>query len=781
MPFGKRKLLGIVTQLKSGNTEKLKSIESAPSDLQPLTAEMLKLVKWISEYYLCSEGEVIKAIFPAGTLRSSQWIVYRTLSNSGYHPSERQKEILQILELQGSLSLKKLSKALDIEVSLSELKRLESAGLVELKPEIVDLTSTGRFEAFARLAHKIEEQDIESLRGKKQQAILRSLSELPDGEDIPVRDLLERSGAARPSLNVLAENGLVHVVKKEVIRTPFGDTVLGPVEREDLRASEDQSHAITEIMDSVKAGKDDTFLLHGVTGSGKTFVYLSILEEVLKQGKTAIVLIPEIALTPQTVRRFWSWFGDQIAVLHSRMSDGERYDAWRHLQTGRFKVAIGPRSAILAPLDNLGLIIVDEEHEASYKQSDPAPRYNARDLAVMRAKMNGAVCVLGSATPSLESWHNAISKKYRLLSLPSRIKIDKERDGSLAEIRLVNLSVFSKQGSMMGQISPVLKSAIDERLSKGQQSILLQNRRGYSPRVQCKNCAEVIECPNCSVSLTYHSRDATLRCHYCGHNEKPPKVCPHCHTAALDVPGAGTQRIELQLTKLFPKARIGRLDADSTTKKNAHFDILEAFRKHELDVLVGTQMVAKGLDFENVTLVGIVNADTGLYFPDFRASERTFQLLTQVAGRSGRGKYQGEVILQTNNPGDPTIRFSTKQDFLGFAKMELDNRQATGYPPFGKMIAVEFKGPDLQRVIQTADQWTKTIGVLLPDGVELLGPAEAFLARIKNTYRYQTFIKVPDSISYRMVKQTILNRAPKLSAGVKTDRINIDIDAINLL
>ncbi|HYG69777.1 MAG TPA: primosomal protein N', partial [Anaeromyxobacteraceae bacterium] len=412
-----------------------------------------------------------------------------------------------------------------------------------------------------------------------------------------------------------------------------------------------QAAALGEIEGALAAGRPRTFLLHGVTGSGKTEVYIRAIRAALAQGKTALVLVPEIALTPQTVRRFRAHFGDRVAVLHSRMSDGERYDAWRAIRDGRYPIVIGPRSAVFAPLENLGLVVVDEEHEASYKQFDPAPRYHARDVAVMRAHRAGAVCVLGSATPSLESLANAKAAKYRLLKMPERVPVRGKQPAPLPPVRVVDLAREKEVRRLKGALSHDLRNAIRARLDRREQVILLQNRRGYAPVLTCDDCGFTPHCRDCAVSLTVHKPRRQLRCHYCGWTERQPDACPKCGSGALALLGAGTQRVEEELAEAFPEARVLRMDLDTTARRGAHRRLLDAFGSGEADVLLGTQMVAKGLDFPRVTLVGVVNADTGMLLPDFRAAERTFQLLAQVAGRAGRRDLPGEVILQTRNPG----------------------------------------------------------------------------------------------------------------------------------
>ncbi len=576
------------------------------------------------------------------------------------------------------------------------------------------------------------------------------------------------------------------------------------------------------------------FLLRGVTGSGKTLVYIELLKEVVqRQGRGAIVLVPEIALTPQTVARFRSHFGDEVAVLHSALSDGERYDAWRALQRGERRIAVGARSAVFAPIPDLGAIVVDEEHEGSYKQSE-APRYHAREVAIVRARLTGAVCVLGSATPALESWHNAARGKFALLELPERVEgrplppvrvVDlrqkpdagsadagtrRHGDAGTGRVRASSDPAVSRQplpAEALTEpefpvsprprvpVSPVkgpdrvlsepLMAAMADRLRKGEQTILLLNRRGYSTFVQCRDCGAVWQCRNCNVSLTYHRSNRRLVCHYCFHEEPAPVSCEACGSGDLSFRGVGTQQVERSVADSFPSARLARMDVDTTSGKWSHHEILSRVERGEVDILLGTQMIAKGLDFPRVTLVGVINADVGMNLPDFRASERTFQLLTQVSGRAGRGVLGGEVLVQTALPGHYAIRAALVHDFVAFAERELEERRGPGYPPHGRLLNVVVSGTAeaaVQEAAEAASAWTEQAIRREARGglVALLGPAPCPVDRIRNRWRWHFLLRSASAAGLGAVGRR-LHRDFDLRPGTAELRLVLDRDPVSLL
>ena len=514
-------------------------------------------------------------------------------------------------------------------------------------------------------------------------------------------------------------------------------------------------------------------LLHGVTGSGKTEVYLQVMARVLERGKGAIVLVPEIALTPQTIERFKGRFGDRVAVLHHRLSGGERHDEWRRLAEGRARIAVGPRSAVFAPVEPLGLIVVDEEHETTYKQTDTAPRYHARDVAVVRASFEHAIVILGSATPSLESYWNAQRGKYELFELSERI------DGKpMPAVRVVDLS--REKGPTV--FSAELLNAIEDRLRKGEQTILFLNRRGYATTMKCRECGAVVECERCSVSLTYHKKRDELVCHLCGASTPVVAACPKCGAAAMLYRGVGTQKVERMLYKVLEDTqvpRVLRMDSDTTAAKHSHAGILGEFKAGKADILVGTQMIAKGLDLPNVTLVGVIVADTALGLQDFRAAERTFQLITQVAGRAGRGEVPGEVIVQTYRPGSYAIRAAARHDFRAFYDDEIVRRRnpLSPYPPHVHMVCVTFRGPDAKKVRAAAEALAAACEKGDHTGVEMLGPAEAPIARAQREHRMQLFLKSSRPSRMTAVLRAALDEA-KLPSTVKTA---VDVDPVDLM
>ncbi len=560
------------------------------------------------------------------------------------------------------------------------------------------------------------------------------------------------------TLRTLGRLGLITVKPRAKRRDPLGGRRVLPTKP--LPLNGEQSAALASIGASTRP-----VLLHGVTGSGKTEVYLQAIAAELDAGRGAIVLVPEIALTPQTVQRFASRFGDRIAVLHSALSDGERYDEWHRICNGAARVVIGPRSAVFAPVRELGLIVVDEEHEPSYKQ-DEAPRYHARDVAVLRGSIEGARVVLGSATPSLESWANAQSGKYALAAMTRRAG-----RGTMPCVKIVDTGGEAGHGRIF---SRELLEEIGLRLDCGEQTILFLNRRGWSRSVTCASCGHVVTCPDCSVPYTYHKADACCRCHVCGGWIPVPKACPACGAFALDYRGVGTQRAEAALKVCFPRARVLRMDADATSRKNSHDDILGAFRRHEADILLGTQMIAKGLDFPNVTLVGVLNADSSLNMPDFRAGERTFQLLAQVAGRAGRAELPGDAIIQTHDPESPVIRAAARGDYAAFASDELAERRQCGFPPFCRLAAIGLRSKDPKLVADWADMYAKSL--MKAPGLQVGEAVPSALEKAEGWYRWQIVVRAPAAAPIVKAWKWIVGARPP-PPGL---RAVLDVDAYNL-
>ncbi len=586
-------------------------------------------------------------------------------------------------------------------------------------------------------------------RAPKQAAILHALS--AKGPLLAIADL--GGSTALASAKALEKRGLVKLTDEAVRRDPEADETY--VETQALQLNEEQSIALACLEKAIDAPSENKpILLHGVTGSGKTEVYLQAVDYCLKQGKSAIVLVPEIALAPQTVQRFKARFAsiaDQVAILHSHLSQGERFDEWHRIRQGKARVVIGARSAIFAPLANLGLIIVDEEHESSYKQ-ETSPRYHGRDLAVLRGHMEPAAVVLGSATPALETFANHQSGKYDRVTLTQRVDAQ-----SMPIIRVIDMKMEAQKHKGGDAIlSERLRTAVENRLEKGEQVILFLNRRGFARSLQCGKCGYVCECTHCSLPLTYHRTDDRLICHLCGYQAIPPKKCPDCKDPGIRLQGYGTQKVEALLHKVFPDARMARIDADSARKKNALRDTLRSFKTQKVDILLGTQMIAKGLHFPNVTLVGILNADLGLHVPDFRAGERTFSLLTQVAGRAGRGELEGEVIVQTFTPHSPSVQFARHHDYEGYAEQELEFRQQFGFPPYQHIAVVTSRCTHERRAEFSLETLHRRLKESLPKGILLTEPMPSPLVRSHGQYRFQLTLRSPSAryIS-RYVQQTL--------------------------
>lgn len=665
VPFGPRKVLGVVTAVaeESAHT-KLKPILKVIGAQTLVTAKVLRLARWIADYYCCAPEIALKSVLPEAVRHEdASWrerLLVRVLPVVGEFPKlpKRQLEVWNIIEERRDILLSELVAL--AETTAATVRKLEDRGLVSITNEISE------------------------------------------------RDPYAHEQILPSSAIVLNP---AQAVALEKIKTAMRGNDEGRMMNDEVRA------APTARPTSTFNIQHSTFLLHGVTGSGKTEVYLQAIAHALEQGKGAIVLVPEISLTPQTVERFKARFSSGklqtlVAVLHSHLSSGERHDEWHKIRQGRARIVIGARSAIFAPVEPLGLVIVDEEHEHTYKQEE-APRYHARDVAIMRGQMEGAVVVLGSATPSLESYYNCKKGKYTLLELPERVD-----DQKMPLVRVVDMRQAARKEKGTLVFSPQLKEAITKRLEKGEQTILFLNRRGYSSSLQCEKCGHVCECPNCSLALTYHRPENLLRCHLCGYNERVPKVCPNdkCKNPAIRYSGLGTQKVEEVLGKLFPKAHVKRMDADVMKRKEDYRKVLGDFRTGKIDILIGTQMIAKGLHFPNVTLVGIIFADLSLSMPDFRAGERTFQLLTQVAGRAGRGDVEGEVFVQAFAPFHPAIQYARRHDFVGFYEQELEFREQLKYPPTARVALLTLKGRNEQKVQFAAEHVRKELEQLLRGG-----------------------------------------------------------------
>jgi primosomal protein N' (replication factor Y) len=643
-----------------------------------------------------------------------------------------------------------------------------------LLPQVIRRAEVGwKKQLFVSAAKEVSAEEIEKLRRRapRQGELLEAIAKLR--EPILAADLLRQTSLDNQTLRALEKRGFVLLREEAVARDPHGREQF--VASDNLVLNPEQATALKAVEEALAAPEQaKPILLHGVTGSGKTEIYLQAIRSTLADGKTAIVLVPEISLTPQTVERFKSRFAeaqDAVAVLHSHLSEGERHDEWHKIHAGRARIVVGARSAVFAPLENLGLIVVDEEHETSYKQEE-APRYHARDVAVVRAKMEGCAVLLGTATPSLESYHNAKEGKYRLLQLTQRVDTCQ-----MPMMRIVDLRQERRKEKIAPILSERLRSAITQRLEKREQTILFLNRRGFSTSLLCSSCGEARDCPNCSVALTFHRHAARLSCHLCGHTATVPKKCPACSQDGLIYAGFGTEKVESTVAQIFPKAIIRRMDADSMTRKEAYRETLHAFRTGKIDILVGTQMIAKGLHFPNVTLVGIINADLALHLPDFRAGERTFQLLTQVAGRAGRGETPGEVFVQTYTPFSPSIQFARHHDFAGYFEQELEFRERCDFPPFRHVVLITVRSAHEGRAKLSAE----TIGRRLRENLKppfLVGEATpAPLEKLQGQFRFHILMRGEAIMRLsRLVRET-LDKLPLPEDVVAS----VDVDPYQLL
>ncbi len=629
----------------------------------------------------------------------------------------------------------------------------------------------------ARLVRELDAETLAALekRAPKQAALVAALAEMPEKEAL-VSILLRKAGSDRTSLAALVRKGVMETRQATVTRDPHERETFVAAAPHPLNEEQRSVFEAVCLNLSASAQERKAILLYGVTGSGKTEIYLQAIQRVLDEGKSAIMLVPEIALTPQTVERFKSRFASiqgEVAVLHSHLSEGERHDEWHKINDGRAKIVIGARSAIFAPLERLGLIVVDEEHENSYKQED-APRYHARDLAVLRGQFEECTVLLGSATPSLESFHNATTGKYQLLRMNQRVD-----DRKMPYFRIIDMRLESRGDKGPSIISEKMRQAIEARIARKEQSILFLNRRGFSTSLSCDACGYIAQCPNCSLSLTFHRGENRIVCHLCGHYAVAPSKCPECRDAGIKYSGIGTEKVEETVARLFPKAAVRRMDADTMTRKEAYRETLTAFRSGKIDILLGTQMIAKGLHFPNVTLVGIINADLALHLPDFRAGERTFQLLTQVAGRAGRGDVEGEVFVQSFTPFHPAIQFARHHDYDGFAEQEIEWRKQWDYPPFSKMILITARSPHQERgrfSMETLARRLKEAEALPPD-VIVGEPSPAPLEKSHGNYRFHLSLRTRSIQRLTRALNEVLSRLP----FPEDVWVTIDVDPYQLL
>lgn len=783
VPFGRRFLTGYIVALHDalphGTSLKESDVKDAQEilDAIPLvTPELLELTKWVAEYYLAPWGEVLKAALPPGISPSvEQFLV---LSERGRAaalalPSDGAPtpalRLLRLLTDSGEISAAALADHFDSRQAAKLMHELERDGLVEL----IQRTSSDFVKAKRQRRVRLSTHTAAVSGQQTFTAAQRRVIEALEGrESVALSQLLAAAEVSNSAINTLQKRQLIEAFDEDSRRDPLADVTFPPVK--DYELSLDQTSVLAEINQPLRANVYAPFLLHGVTGSGKTEVYIRAMRVALEVGRSALMLVPEIALTPVFSRRLRAHFGDQVAIFHSSLSRGQRFDEWTRVRNGDARIVIGTRSAVFAPIKNLGLVIVDEEHESTYRQQD-SPHYNGRDTAIVRAQKESAVVILGSATPSLESFHNASSGKYRYLELPNRLN-----DRPMAAAEIIDMRAVFSRHQKPRVFSDELLKAIGETHQKNEQSIILLNRRGYSSFVLCRSCGESVQCPNCDVTLTYHKSDAVIICHYCAHREPAPSQCPSCAGKYIYFVGEGTQQIETMLTKFFPAMRIARVDRDTTARRGAFEKSLLDFSEGKIDLLVGTQILAKGHDFPNVTLVGVVSVDAGLALPDFRAAERTFQLLTQVAGRAGRGDLPGKVLIQTYHPFHYALRHASAQDYAGFYQEELRHRQNHTYPPFVALASLMVHGTDIARVRADALELRKELDQANADrAARILGPAPAPLARLKGEFRVQLILKCRNRLQLRTIIDAALKALHARKINLRS--INVEIDPVSIM
>jgi len=780
VPLGRSLVTGYIVALHDKIPDDLEFTEAEIKDAESVvdavpvcTPEILDITRWVAEYYASPWGEVIKAALPPGISPTIQEFVSLTQAGMEELQKTDDEQTLRrsVLEQLGETDQVRRD-AVDALAGANQvaktLRELEQTGLIK--------RSQSQSTSFVKTKHvkfaRLNKNEAHSEGLKQTAAQLRVITALETHSTMPLQKLLQEAHVGAATVAGLEKKGVISITNQAVRRDPFYEPVntTGPK----YILTQAQQSVLDQIESGIKSESFGAFLLHGVTGSGKTEVYIRAMRAALDQGKSAMMLVPEIALTPVFSRRLREHFGDEVAIFHSSLQRGERFDEWTRVKNGEARIVIGTRSGVFAPAKNLGLIVVDEEHESSYRQQD-SPYYSGRDTAIVRAQKEAAVVVLGSATPSLESFHNASTGKYKYLSLPERIGSRPMATASIIDMR----DVFIRHGKPR-VFSDELLQAIQETLERKEQSIILLNRRGYSSFVLCRSCGESVQCPNCDVTLTFHRSERVMVCHYCNHRQSVPTVCPSCGKEYIHYVGEGTEQLEELLKTTFPNLRVARIDRDTSANRRRFEKSLQDFSAGRIDALVGTQMLAKGHDFPNVTLVGVVSVDAGLALPDFRASERTFQLITQVAGRAGRGHLPGKVLIQTYHPNHYALQHACAQDYEGFYAEETRYRQNHSYPPFVALASVLVHGPDLNKVRAIALELRKQLDTANKDrSVRILGPAPAPLARLKGEHRFQLLLKSRSRRRLREVADSALKAVS--DQGMNLRSINLEIDPVSLM
>lgn len=743
VPFGPRKVQGFVVDIVSKSQfPKLREI-SELMDIEPvLNEELLELSDWLTQQTLCYKISAFQVMLPPALkakyekkirLKDRQLLTSLPESLQPYFYEQdtiRWEDVLKSGEI--SYFHKEVTKGV-LEVLYIVKERIKKKVVKLITPALSTEELLASKEALSK-------------RSSKQMSVIDYFLSHP--EPLERQKLLSTLQISSSVIKGLIDKGILRETVKEVYRDPYQDRTFQHTVP--LQLTKEQALAIKPILQSIDEHRQEVFLLYGVTGSGKTEIYLQSIQKVLEEGKEGIVLVPEISLTPQMVNRFKSRFGDKVAVLHSGLSVGEKYDEWRKIQRKEVRVVVGARSAVFAPFENIGIIIIDEEHETSYKQEDN-PRYHARDVAIERAKKHQCPVILGSATPSLESFARAKKGVYQLLTLSKRMN-----EHNLPSVDIVDMREELREGNR-SMFSKALHDKIQDRLAKKEQTVLFLNKRGHSSFVMCRDCGYVVGCPNCDISLTYHRYNQQMKCHYCGFEAIVPTICPECSSEHIRYFGTGTQKVEEELGKIFPEARVIRMDNDTTSRKGSHEKLLTAFQERKADILLGTQMIAKGLDFPNITLVGVLSADTMLHLPDFRSSEKTFQLLTQVSGRAGRHELPGEVVIQTYTPEHYSIILAGEQDFDHFYQKEMMIRKINGYPPFYYLALITVSHEDLMKVVDVTEKIARLLSSRLSKEAVILGPVACPIPRINNKYRYQCIVKYKKEPNLTRTLKTILD------------------------
>lgn len=776
--FGKKKYYTAIVQniYESEKTEEelqtpIKEIVTILDDIPIVTTKQLELWSWIASYYMCSVGDVYRAALPSILkLESETYVTLNPDFEAIEAPTNKENDVLRFLS-EKPFTINELEKKSKVPNIIPTIKSLVDKGAI-LISENIQHQYKAKTETAVRLTKAYSDEElikiVDSLeRAKKQQALLLSYLDLyKQHNPLLKKYLLEKSGLSSVALNELNKKGFLETYEINTDRIHYGET--------DLDAAHTlnpyQQKAYDEIQNCFET--KDVTLLYGVTSSGKTEIYIQLIKNMIAKGKQVLYLLPEIALTTQITTRLKNIFGNKLAVYHSKFNNNERAEIWNKLiRDDECQIVLGARSAVFLPFNRLGLIIVDEEHESSYKQQDPAPRYNARNVAIVVANIFQAKTLLGTATPSIESYYNATTDRYGLVRLTKR-----HEEIELPHIQIINTKELRRKKQMKSVLSPPLIHQIQEALSKKEQIILFQNRRGFASLLECKTCSWTLHCKHCDVSLTYHKGQRMMACHYCGATYPIPTVCPECGTATLETLGYGTERIEEETTSLFPEASIARMDLDTTRGKRSYEQIISDFEDNRTNILIGTQMVSKGLDFENVSTVGVLNADNLLNYPDFRAHERAFQLLTQVSGRAGRKNRQGLVLLQTGQPSHPIINFVKNNDYESFYQLQLDERRLFRYPPFFRLIDIVIRGRNENNVDKAAKQFA--ISLKQSFGERVLGPTKPPVSRIQSLYIRKILLKIENQASIQKVRD-IINQHQNVilqNADIKSILIHFDVD-----